>query len=72
MDADSGTPGRVTLRFPRRSVAAVLRLLSVPYHSGRHRVGMGNGPDRLLAAGAGWPRGSERLLETLAEIAPAS
>lgn len=30
----------------------MLRLLCVPYHLGHHGVGMGNGPDRLLAAGA--------------------
>lgn len=29
-----------------------LRLLTLPYHLGRERVGMGNGPDQLLAAGA--------------------
>lgn len=30
----------------------MIRLICVPYHLGRHRVGMGDGPSRLLAAGA--------------------
>ncbi len=30
----------------------MIRLVSVPYHLGRARVGMGAGPDRLLAGGA--------------------
>jgi arginase len=41
------------MTVPRRSTPLPhLRLLIVPYHLGRERIGMGQGPDRLLEAGA--------------------
>lgn len=37
----------------------MMRLISAPYHLGRYSVGMGGGPDRILAAGAASVLGSK-------------